>query len=108
MKKDFIVIKLILTDYWFDKIKSGEKRHEYRIFKPFWLKKIVKIANILEKNNKFLIEPFGYVTFQKAYHKNPELMTFEIKSITILKTWINTDLKTKEAVFDIELGKKID
>lgn len=30
------ILKVVLTDYWFDKIESGEKKHEFRKATPFW------------------------------------------------------------------------
>jgi hypothetical protein len=29
-------LKLVLTDHWFEEIKSGRKTHEYRNFTPYW------------------------------------------------------------------------
>ena len=33
-------LKLVLTDHWFEEIKSGRKMHEYRQVKPYWIRKI--------------------------------------------------------------------
>lgn len=30
------VLKLVLTDHWFEEIKSGRKTHEYRKATNFW------------------------------------------------------------------------
>ena len=35
-------LKLVLTDHWFDEIKSGRKTHEYRKFTPFLLYRLEK------------------------------------------------------------------
>ena len=45
--------------------------------------------------------------FQKAYRKNPERMTFEIRDIKLVDGK-NTDLHCDGMVFDIELGDRID
>lgn len=29
-------LKLVLTDHWFEEIKSGRKTHEYRQMKTYW------------------------------------------------------------------------
>ena len=36
------VLKLVLTDHWFEEIKAGRKTHEYREFKPFWENRLSK------------------------------------------------------------------
>ena len=89
------VLKLVLKDIWFEKIKSGIKTHEYREYKDFWIKR-------LSLPNKY-----DYVEFQKAYRKNPERMKFEIESITLLDEKSANDLKINTPVFDIKLGKRI-
>ena len=89
------VLKLVLKDIWFDKIKSGIKTHEYREYKDFWIKR-------LSDPNKY-----AFVEFQKAYRKNPERMKFKIRSIKVLDTKSANDLAIDSPVFDIELGKRI-
>lgn len=101
-----INIKLVLTDHWFEEIKSGRKTHEYRKATPFWYKRLLPAMRITNlKNNDFNLErPVVY--FQKAYRENPERMIFEVQNITI-KGGENTDLSCVEDVFDIELGRRI-
>lgn len=89
-------LKLVLTDHWFEEIKSGRKTHEYRKFTPFW-------ENRLEK---FEFSTGCFVQFQRAYRKNPERMTFEIKDICLVDGK-NTDLHIDGLVFDIELGERL-
>lgn len=100
------VLRLVLTNEWFDKIKSKIKKHEYRLATPFWFNRLLKVSKVEENEGNIIFKPFGYVTFQRAYYKNPELMTFKIKNIYLLENGLNTDLKTKKSVFDIELGIK--
>lgn len=90
------VLKLVLTDHWFEEIKSGRKTHEYRKATSFWINRIVK--------NEFTSGCF--VEFQKAYRKNPERMLFEIKEIKLVDGR-NTDLHCEGMVFDIELGERL-
>ena len=104
--KENCVLRLVLTNNWFDKIKSKIKKHEYRLATPFWFNRLLKVTEIKENNGKMIFKPFGYVTFQRAYYKNPEMMTFKIKNIYLLENGLNTDLKTEQSVFDIELGIK--
>lgn len=100
-------LKLVLTDYWFEEIKSGRKTHEYRKATPFWYRRLLsfmRLAVLCNSASVTLSRP--QVQFQKAYRKNPERMTFEIKRVTIIHGE-NTDLNCVEDVFDIELGRRV-
>ncbi len=105
-------LKLVLTDYWFEEIKSGRKTHEYRKATPFWALRILKAAGIkkwVHFHAEMLnvnLEEYPNVQFQKAYRKNPERMTFEIKDIRLVEGK-NTDLHIDDLVFDIELGERV-
>lgn len=107
------VLKLVLTDHWFEEIKSGRKTHEYRKATPFWAKRIYKafdITPVSEDGYLYFEAPEEYmpnIEFQKAYRKNPERMTFKVKSLERLSSGINTDLRIDGPVFDIELGDRI-
>lgn len=101
------VLKLVLTDRWFEEIKSGRKTHEYRKATPFWYQRLLsymQLVALCNSGNEVLIRP--QVQFQKAYRKNPERITFEISKITIIGGEY-TDLKCVEDVFDIKLGERI-
>ncbi len=89
-------LKLVLTNHWFEEIKSGRKTHEYRKASAYWENRL----------QKFEFSQGCFVQFQKAYRKNPERMTFEIKDIRLVDGK-NTDLHIDGLVFDIELGERI-
>lgn len=100
-------LKLVLTDHWFEEIKSGRKTHEYRKATPFWYQRILSYMQLVALYNSggvAIARP--QVQFQKAYRKNPERMIFEIQKITIIGGEY-TDLKCVEDVFDIELGELV-
>lgn len=118
-------LKLVLTDHWFDEIKSGRKTHEYRLAKWFWIKRLIKDKDDQEDFYRFTIgdsdyadinprQPFDYKTiykftkveFQKAYRKNAEKMIFDILDIKLINGK-DSDLKVNNWVFDIELGERI-
>ena len=105
------VLKLVLTDHWFEEIKSGRKTHEYRKATPYWAKRMkgfhYHFGLIATGNWDELKSEKLFIQFQKAYRKNPERMTFEIKDIKLVDG-INTDLHFAGLVFDIELGDRID
>ena len=101
-------LKLVLTDHWFEEIKSGRKTHEYRKATPFWKKRLWDSEQLFENVVGHNFKPYKFVEFQKAYRKNPERMTFTIKKIDWLPWGLKTDLHCNEPVFDIELGDRID
>lgn len=101
------ILKLVLTDHWFEEIKSGRKTHEYRKATPFWYKRLLSYMWVVALcNSGYEVIARPQVQFQKAYRKNPERMIFEIKKITIIGGEY-TDLKCVEDVFDIELGARV-
>ena len=69
------ILKLVLTDHWFEEIKSGRKTHEYRMATIYWKKRLMNINHINEKITGYSFKPYTFVEFQKAYRKNPERMT---------------------------------
>lgn len=105
-------LKLVLTDRWFEEIKSGRKTHEYRIANAYWVSRIYNAprkftATMLPKKDYVLNVNDDYcVEFQKAYRKNAEKMLFKIKAMTI-HNGKDTDLHVDNFVFDIELGERI-
>ena len=79
---------------WFDKIRSGEKTHEYRLATHYW-ESCLRFADIAE--------------FRLGYPSNDNMdniMGFEIAGITKINGK-NTDLAVDAEVFDIELGKRL-
>lgn len=103
-------VHFVVKKEWFEKIKSGEKTHEYRLYKPFWTKRLT-YCNTL----KFLPLPKKYAKFSLGMSKEPaKNMIFEIKNISLVRAKetdlvkINPELeKTAELAIDIELGERI-
>lgn len=101
-------LKLVLTDHWFEEIKSGRKTHEYRKRTDFWEIRISALDySVLSCEGMLFDKKPCFVEFQKAYRKNPERMKFRLKYIEFLKSGIDTDLHCEEPVFDIELGERV-
>ena len=105
---------------WFEKIKSGEKTHEYREVKDYWTNRFVKeFFNIKKPNRKdFEIYKQGMIIcLQNEYgYFNKPLLCFmngmfsekvkpriyaKMKSICIING-LNSDLKINKPVYDIE------
>lgn len=103
-----------LKKEWFEKIKSGEKTHEYREVKPYWDKRFLKIAFDLInkiwfptnlKYTRYLKTFIGLpIVFKCGYPKKDDkdkILEAKIKSIKIINGK-NTDLKIDKPVYDIE------
>lgn len=90
--KEQKILHLVLKYKWFDKIKSGEKRTEFRKCSDHF-NRLFKLKN-----------RYTHVRFQRGYKKNPETMVFEIKAIH--KYTGENDLKLPE-VWAIHLGGRI-
>lgn len=102
-----------LKKQWFDKIKSGEKTHEYREVKPYWTTRIGNHFGYLWSDIDYLKSGairypiLKYIIFVKCY--TGEKLYARVVSIKIIngKT---TDLAIDKPVYDIEFelvkGKK--
>lgn len=116
------ILKVVVSDYWFDEIKSGRKTHEYRYFSDYWKKRLTFVLKVMpaylvqgQKGPCFTngplivyqIKPYSFIEFQRAYRKNPERMTFKIKKIDLLESGKDSDLKCNSPVFDIQLGERV-
>ena len=94
MSKENKILDLVVKGEWFDKIKSGEKTHEYRLANTYWHTRINNLARPAK------------VRFRRGYAKNADTMLFDIKSIKIVNG-IHTDLHIHDVVFDIKLGELV-
>lgn len=110
-----------LKKEWFDKIKIGEKTHEYREVKDFWTDRLVKEFFNIDKKKKpydFEIYKQGMIIYlqNECGHYNRPLLCFmngmkseeekprlyaKMKSIIIINGSF-TDLKVDIPVYDIE------
>jgi hypothetical protein len=103
----------VLKKEWFEKIKSGEKTHEYREVGDYWHTRIFSMLTANSHNKKkerfFSLTPFtDEVLFSLGMTSEPDkVMLFKIKSITIVDGK-NTDLAIDKPVYDIELGERIE
>ena len=113
-----------LKKVWFEKIKSGEKTHEYRIVKDFWTDRLVKeffpvdkktnlkiFNNVKEGMLNALNNPIKtelriknvkicFMNGMEKEEKRPRLYG-KMKSIKIVNG-LQTDLKINKPVYDIE------
>lgn len=110
-----------LKKEWFEKIKSGEKTHEYREIKDYWTDRFVKEFFQIDKKTRpkdfeiykqgmiiHLLNEYGYYNKPLLCFMNgmvsetmkPRLYA-QMKKITITNG-LRTDLKINEPVYDIE------
>lgn len=105
-----------LKKQWFDKIKSGEKTHEYREVKPYWTKRLFYQEPFrpdidLSKYNDISIDcnweenirdtECEFVCGYAKKDDKEKRLKAKIKSIRIINGK-NTDLAVDELVYDIE------
>lgn len=106
-----------LKKEWFEKIKSGEKTHEYREYKPYWRKRLENYigedfsATRLRFGNLINIEKPYYIIFSCGYtSEKDKSKRLKAKLISIrLIDGRETDLKICKPVYDIkfELIKEV-
>lgn len=91
-----------LKKEWFNKIKNGEKTHEYRIVKDYWFKRLFLYSTI--QCRQTMLPLHSYCVFLCGYPKKEDTakrLAAKIKNITI-RNGLETDLKIDMPVFDIE------
>lgn len=76
MGNDLIII---LKNKWFEQIKNGSKKEEYRLYKKYWI-------------NKLINRQYNNIIFQNGYKKNAE---------KIIKNYIGYEIKN---IFHEEFG----
>lgn len=123
------MLTLNLKKKWFDKIKSGEKTHEYRIMSDYWVKRIHPLwwdGKTPDMVDRYMCDyekgiaaiKFTYIDdtscpFRHAdglvlccgYPKKDDTekrLYAKIKSITSNVNGLYTDLHVEQPVYDIE------
>lgn len=99
-----------LKKEWFDKIKNGEKTHEYREYKPYWKNRLKKYIGTdfsdlrLRYGDTIVIEYPHFINFVCGYAKKEDkTKRLKAKLITIrLIDGRKTDLKIAKPVYDIK------
>ncbi len=116
MSKEDKILDLVVKGEWFDKIKSGEKTHEFRERNRYWDQRLgldvycheVKDStDPLERASARQSMRYKAVRFRRGYAEDAERMLFGIKSISIVDG-LQTDLHIHDDVFDIELGERVE
>ena len=113
------VLTLTVSKEWFDMIVTGEKTEEYRVPKPYWIKRLLAAnsdstdmklwaeavdgrVDIIRKSirtNFVSFKPYTHVLFINGYRKDSPRIKKKIESITIGKPkkgmcpdkWLDTE-----------------
>lgn len=88
---------MTLKKKWFDLIKSGEKKIEYREIKPYWTKRLFD-----EKGNSI---KYDFIFFRNGYAKNCPKMKVEFKGVN--EVVLSEDIESWKKgmkVYGIKLG----
>jgi len=94
------ILHLTLKKKWFDLIKSGEKKSEYREDKPYWQKRLL--------DGEDIPKVFDIVRFKNGYAKDSPTMDVKFRSITFSgKRWLTPKHGEilSENILVIHLGK---
>lgn len=100
----FKILHLTLKKKWFDLIKSGKKKSEYREIKPYWTKRFFEYDKVLALGNT---SPYGvpaykksfdYIIFTNGYSKDAPKIVVEWKDL------IMGEFEGKYC-YEIKLGK---
>lgn len=91
-----------LKKEWFEKIKLGEKTHEYREVKEYWIRRMFFYSKELCRQTR--IPLYSTCIFACGYPSKDDSskrLKAKIKNISI-RNGLDTDLKVDKDVFDIE------
>lgn len=99
-----------LKKEWYEKIKSGEKKIEYREVKPYWIKRLMNAKYTSCKIN-FMYGPLipvfcsyeSICKLRNGYSKKHELVA-NITSVELILDGKDTDLHIDKPVYAIHLA----
>lgn len=86
-----MILNLTLKKKWFDMIRLGNKREEYREIKPYW--------------NQRLNKKYDTICFRNGYSKNSPKMFVELKGIVRSLGIIEWGAPPGKEVYILQLGK---
>lgn len=103
------VLRLTLKKKWFDMIKAGIKKEEYREVKRYWIQ---RLCDEVEYENNYgnwegVFKKFTHVEFKNGYGKDVPTILVEFKGIRIGKAKSEWSDNWQGDVFAISLGDVI-
>ena len=85
------ILHLTLKKKWFDMIRDGVKKEEYREMKPYWHKRLAK--------------QYDAITFRNGYAKDAPRFTIELKGICSSLGIVEWGAPEAEPVYILKLGR---
>jgi len=92
------ILHLTLIKKWFDQIARGEKKEEYREYKPYWQKRLTELHDMFGHEGFDVIREYDEIHFRNGYGKDSPFMRVEWKGQKI-------GLWDGKKVFAIQLGE---
>ncbi|PHN06963.1 hypothetical protein [Flavilitoribacter nigricans] len=99
------LLHLNLKRKWFDMIRSGEKKEEYREIKPYW-NRIFGQANILI-NGRYYHPTDVIICFANGYRKDRPEMLFECTGMKVSKGLPEWGAEPGKQYYVFSLGEEI-
>lgn len=88
------MLTLPIKKKWFDMIKSGIKKEEYREIKPYWTKRFIKrLYGLSIYTDNTIKEAQGTLVFKNGYQRNaPKIKCF----VNLVQDYGNPDWGAEE------------
>lgn len=106
------VLHLTLKKCWFDMIKSGEKKEEYRELKPYWASRLTilppefcKRCNIYDLREH--TRDYDMVVFKNGYSKDAPTIMVKCGLIAVDKGNPDWGAEPGKEYFVIKLGEQL-
>lgn len=103
-KSECAILSLVLKKKWYNLIDSGEKKEEYRAYKPYWE---VRIGNWLKEVQLKNLVPV--VAFSLGYR--PATMFFKVPEYPVMQSYVVYHHEWGETAvphYVIELGERVE
>lgn len=104
-----LTLHLPLKRKWFEMIRSGVKKEEYRELSEYWKKRLLEEDDEYRRTVNIQVRPYTRITFTLGYPRLDDpgrIMTFECDEITVGRG--NPDWGAPDYdVFIIKIGERI-
>ena len=106
-------LKLTIKREWFDLIKDGIKREEYREIKRYWIARLLTNVEYLTNLDDILsvgprFKNYQKVEFRNGYDQISPTVTLEIQSISIGQGKPEWGAEPNQIYFIIKIGQELD
>lgn len=100
------ILHLVVKKKWLDQINSGIKKEEFRVVKPYWMKRLTNIGTDHKiPLGQSLFKNFDVIKFRNGYSKKAPYIIAEFKGIEV-KEIIHEEFGRDEvSVYVIKIGE---